>query len=483
MMAELNKELNVTTTENGDTALLSTGSKNLDFFSLAGAMRYSHQDLIPLFIEAFYEDKAMSLKNLFYLRDIRGGLGERSSFKQLLLTLASLDTNILIKIIPFISKYGRFDDLLPLLDTNASKAAIDLLEKQFKADLTNYKDNPNTISLVAKWLPSINASNPKTISYAKQLATSFGMDYKTYRKNLAALRKTLNIVENNLRTKDYTFEYASLPSYASNRYTNTFLRNDNARFNAYLEAVKKGEKKMNVDTLYPYDIITPFYNDHNLSNDSIDALNLRWQSSKRNTLNKKSIVVRDGSGSMYSNDNFPIRVATSLAILFSEQLTGDFKNKFITFSERPRLITLPDEASIYNKLLITEKYDEASNTNIAKVYELIFNIESKSTFNKEDMIDQLIIISDMEFDECVEGVSTYDTFKEKFEKANLTFPQIIFWNVDARSTHIAAKGDNVITVSGASKNIIDNLINNDVPDPYAFMFQVLSKYDEVVKTI
>ena len=86
---EISKILNVTRTENGDLAYKSTGSFCLDFFSLCGGMRHNPVDLDKLFVKAYSENPILAIKILFYLRNIRGGLGERDSFRILLRSLAT----------------------------------------------------------------------------------------------------------------------------------------------------------------------------------------------------------------------------------------------------------------------------------------------------------------------------------------------------------------------------------------------------------
>ena len=85
----------------------------------------------------------------------------------------------------------------------------------------------------------------------------------------------------------------------------------------------------------------------------------------------------------------------------------------------------------------------------------------------------------MEFDEGADyKKTTYESFKEKFEVLGYKLPEIIFWNVRARSIHLPiTKGeDNIKLVSGASANIIDMVVNNNAPSPYDMMLKCLEKY-------
>ena len=71
----------------------------------------------------------------------------------------------------------------------------------------------NEISLLAKWLPSVNASNKETVRKAKKLCRMLGMSEAEYRKTLSELRAYLKLIENNLRERDYTFDYSKVPSF------------------------------------------------------------------------------------------------------------------------------------------------------------------------------------------------------------------------------------------------------------------------------
>jgi len=280
------------------------------------------------------------MKILFYARDIRGGLGERRVFRIILKSLPKISKKALIKNLQYIPEYGRYDDLLELMDTSCQKDIIEIISNQLKEDLKNIEIGD--VSLLAKWLPSVNATNPKTIKTAKRLAQCLKMSDKEYRKFLSKLRKKIKIIENNLRTKDYTFDYSKQPSKAMFKYRNAFIRNDKERYEEFLNKVQKGDVKINTGTLYPYDIIRPvFEHGRGFSDEEIKSLDVTWNSQKDYTNGENAIVVADGSGSMYSCGNpMPATVAQSLAIYFAERNKGTFKNHFITFSERPQLVEI-----------------------------------------------------------------------------------------------------------------------------------------------
>ena len=506
-------QLNTARTENGDLAYKSTGSACLDFFSLCGGMRKNISDLEKLFAKAFGENPVIAIKILFYMRNIRGGLGERNSFRVLLTELAQVYPEIAKQIVYAVPEYGRWDDLLVLMNTPVKADAIALIKEQLEKDtqaLRNKKNESESeacVSLLGKWLPSINTSSKEKVALAKLLMKALGMKAVEYRKLCTALRAEIKILENNLRTKDYTFDYSKQPSQAMLRYKKAFMRNDEKRYSEFLnkvveqaEKLARGEEiseeekvKLNTKTLYPYQIVAPFMDGWSgfkaLKPEQALPLEASWKALDRGLFDSKTIVVRDGSGSMYGSGDFAaINIATSLALLFSEQLGGAYKNSFITFSSEPQLVQVPENAdTLQKKLHFISKYDDCSNTDIGKVYDLILQVAKSGNVPKEEMIERVLIISDMEFDNIDHNQTSFEFYKQKFEEAGYELPEIVFWNVEARDTHlpVTMNEKGVKLVSGASANIFANVVSGDlkVVTPYDFMLQMLEPYAEFDKLV
>lgn len=498
----IKEQLNATHTENGDLAYKSSGSACLDFFSLCGGMRRNLSDLEKLFAKAYGENPVLAIKILFYMRNIRGGLGERNGFRVLLKELAEFYPETARRIVYAIPEYGRWDDLLVLLDTPVKDEAVALIKNQLEKDRNAI--GSTGVSLLGKWLPSINTSSKESVASARVLMAALGMKAVEYRKLCSALRKEIKILEDNLRRKDYTFDYSNQPSQAMHRYRKAFLRNDGERYNAFLkkvveqaEKLARGEEipddekvKLNVKTLYPYQLVAPFINAcgvNRLTAEEELPLEAGWKSLDRSQFDSRTIVVRDGSGSMYGSGDFAaINIASSLTLLFAEQLGGAYRNSFITFSSEPRLVQIPEKAdTLKKKLNYVSKFNDCSNTDIGKVYDLILKVAKKGRVPKEEMIERILIISDMEFDACAEGASTFEHYKSKFEKAGYELPEIVFWNVEARHAHlpVTMNEKGVKLVSGASANIFANVVSGDlkVVTPYDFMLQMLEPYAEFDK--
>ena len=490
---ELSKELlNKTYTEKGDLAFISSGNAALDYFYMVGGKRNDVYGALKLFVKAFLEDANTALKLLLFTRDIKQGLGERNLFRVLLRNLAIYETDIAIKLVPYIAQYGRFDDLFILLHTEVEGEVIKLIQRQLKEDLENKKAG-KPISLLAKWLPSINTSNEGARKTALYLAEKLGLSKADYRKTLSFLRKGL-IIENNLREKDYSFSYESVPSVAMHQYRGAFMRNDKERFDEYIENVALGKKEMNIGVLDVVSFIK-HASEAIYSKDKKAYFEATWKKLvEENLLNKRTLVVRDGSGSMYyykiTSSYSPIDVANALTLLTASRIQGEFADKFITFSARPELVDLSGMNSLFKKLRYLRQFDDISTTNIQSVYDLILNIYKHPDFKKEDALDQIMIVSDMEFDELDgldydEELSTFEYFKRQFAEIGYKMPELIFWNVASREEKVPVtmNEEGVKLVSGGSKNIIDIVLNTESINPLDFMKKVLERYrfiDEIM---
>ncbi|MCQ2614071.1 MAG: DUF2828 family protein, partial [Treponemataceae bacterium] len=259
MLELLKNEANRTFTENGAVTLSSTQSDCLDLFALGGALRDADKNRVQaIFMKAYAENPDIALKILFYLRDVRGGLGERKTFRTMLKALSENHKESVVKNIGFIAEFGRYDDLLCLLETPAKKDVLEAIKSMLLKDQKALEEE-NEVSLLGKWLPSINASDKAVVKTAKTIATYMGMNCAQYRKLLSALRAKIKIIENNLRTKDYSFDYEKQTSKALFKYRKAFARNDGERYGSFMNKVEKGEAVLKTGSLYPYDVISPMF--------------------------------------------------------------------------------------------------------------------------------------------------------------------------------------------------------------------------------
>ena len=483
MLEHLKNEANRTYTENGAVTYATTYSDCLDLFATIGALRSSNeQEIISRFVRAFIEDPNLALKTLFFARDVRGGLGERKVFRVCLQWLAHNAPASVKKNIPYVAEFGRWDDLLSLLGTPCEKDAMLLIKKQLEADLESM-DMGDDVSLLAKWLPSVNASNAQTVQYAKKIARFLGMTDATYRKTLVKLREHIRIIENSLREKDYSFDYSKQPSKAMFKYRKAFYRNDGERYGEFLGKVSRGEAQLHTGTLTPYEIIKPFFYEH-VGDQEASAIDATWNAQEDFTRDENALVVIDGSGSMYSRtDPMPATVALSLGIYYAERNTGAFHNHFITFSERPQLVEIKGE-TILEKVRYCHDYNEVANTNIQKVFELILRTAVKNNVPQSEMPSTLYIISDMEFDCCARGaeLTNFEYAKKIFAEAGYDLPRVVFWNVQSRNKQqpVTQNEQGVALVSGCSPRIF-SMLKSGILSPLGYMLDILGaeRYEKI----
>lgn len=476
MLQYLKNEANLTHTENGAVTYQSTQSECLDLFATIGALRReSDEEITNRFLRAYAENADLAMKTLFFARDVRGGIGERRVFRTILKWLAHNEPQSVEKNIPYIAEYGRYDDLLALMGTKCERVVLAYIKKQLETDCKALEAG-ESVSLLAKWLPSVNASNEDAIRQAKHIARALGMNDAQYRKTLSALRAKISIIENNLREKDYTFDYSKQPSKAMLKYRKAFLRNDGDRYDAFMSRVAEGTEQLHTGALMPYEIIHPFFVNGGVSDEERKAIDATWNAQEDFTDGENALVVIDGSGSMYGgSDPIPATVALSLGIYYAEQNTGAFHNHFITFSENPRLVEIKGK-DIFEKVRYCHQFNEVANTNIQRVFELVLKAAVKNHVPQEEMPSKIFIISDMEFDYCTEDCSltNFEYAQKLFSEHGYQLPDLVFWNVSSRNRQQPVKinDQGVALVSGCNPRIF-SMLKAGILSPYAFMLDVL----------
>ena len=492
MKKTLNEEFNYARTENFALGYRTTGKALLDLnFKVASLRSASEAEIADLFMKAFYEDKLLAVKWLFYARDAREGLGERRLFRVVVEYLCRHNPNVINDLIKFIPEYGRYDDMLCIIGTQHTGIVIEIFKAQFKEDERNMAEE-KPVSLLAKWLPSPNTSSKETVAKAREIIKLLGMSEVMYRKTLSKLRKYIDVVEVKMSDKQWgDIKYEAVPSRANLIYKDAFLRNDEERRRAFLAALEKGETKINASVLYPHDIVHRYYaNRYQLQNQDV-ALEEMWKALP-DTVNENgnTIVVADGSGSMMCGVGgthvTALSVANALAIYFAERSSGQFKDSYITFSESPQLIDLSKCSSLREKIELALRHNEVANTNIEAVFDLILTTATKKKMNQGELPQNILIVSDMEFDMAVHGKLDNRLFTEiahGFNQNGYNLPRLIFWNVNSRTGTIPVIENDlgVALVSGFSVNIVKMVISGEL-DPYKCLVDQLmsDRYNRIV---
>lgn len=485
-LESLKRKSNLTQTENGALTYKSTESDCLDLFYQAGAMRNaSKKDIASLVMRAYAENSVTAMKILFFARDIRGGLGERRFFRMAMEHLANCYPDSVRKNLMFVPEYGRWDDLLVFYNIPALHSdVVRIISRQLKEDTAAMNDG-EAVSLLAKWLPSVNASSEETKALARRISKELGMQERNYRKKLSSLRKYIDIIENRLREKDYTFEYSAQPSRALLFYRNAFIRNDKERYFNFLNEVNCGKSKLNTSTLYPYDIVRQALKRN--TSDERYSLDTSWKSLNDIDNAQNAIAVVDGSGSMYGNGGSPkpYEAALALGLYFAEHNKGAFANHFITFSMHPRLVEIKGR-DITEKVKYAASFNECANTNLQAVFDLILDTAVTDRLPQSELPETIYIISDMEFDTCVydssKHITNFKAVERQFAAKGYKLPKVVFWNVASRNQQVPVKmhQSGAALVSGASPAIFD-MVKEGEMNPFKLMNEIIGseRYDRI----
>ena len=485
---ELYEEANYTLTLNGAKTHGSTGDACLDFFAVAGGMRYrSREEQIRLFDRAYIETPDLAMKLLFYLRDIRGGMGERKLFRTLIRHAALTWPESVIKNVPYIAEFGRWDDMLCLLDTPAQTQMVQVIRQQLEEDEAALKrresgEEDAHISLLAKWMPSDNTSSPRTRRNAQRLMSALGMNNREYRRRVTALRARIGLTECRLTKKQPDkVNYEAVPAQAMLKYRKAFNRQDKERFEDYLSGVEAGEKKINADTLFPYEVLRPFFSRRGYvfseNPDSMETLEQLWNHLPGAVADANAISVVDTSGSMYCGYGalVPALVSQAMGLYCAERCRGYFHNHLITFESTPHLVEIRG-ANLRDKLKYISTLPWGGSTNLEGVFDLILQTAVKYNVKQEELPSVIYIFSDMEFNWCVHDAdnTVYDNAREQFEINGYQMPAVVFHNVNSwqMQTPVTAHTRGTALSSGAATGGMRFSYNGNIT-PMEHMLRVL----------
>lgn len=446
-------------TQNGMVTLQSSLNNTVDLFFTIGASR--GKDLTAAFESAYSEDPTTALRLLFWARDIRGGAGERDTFKKLLKNLEMTHPDSLMKNLHLVSEYGRWDDLLIFQSDRFKLAAYKLINDALR----------NNNGLAAKWMP-------RKGKIASELRTYMNYSPKQYRKLLVGLTK---VVETQMCAKDWSnINYDHVPSVAAARYQKAFKKNDEQRYANWKESLASGTGKINASAVYPYDVIksTKF-------GDEQVAL-AQWNSLPNYLGDNKILPMVDVSGSMETQVGGQkgvgltcMEVAISLGLYIADKQTGAFKDCYLSFTNDSKIHVLT--GNLLAKMKQIEHDDVGYSTNIESAFRSILQLAVKNNIPQTEMPTYLLVLSDMEFNPAFMGnrsVGAFDLARKMFESAGYKLPKIVWWNLNGR---VNAKGNSPVTfdqegtalVSGFSPSIMVSILKAKQFTPYDIMMETL----------
>ena len=492
-----------TLTENGAIGYKTSGKNLVDFnFKMSSYRNLSEKEIINDFIGVYNENPLLAVKMLFFTGDIRQGMGERRVFNVCMKWLANMHPEIIEEIIYFIPEYNRWDSLINLcFIEETSSMAFSVVFETLTDDIVKMSDE-KPISLLAKWMPSINTSSKESVEKARVLMKKFGWTEKKYRKTLSSLRKYLDVVEVKMAANKWSeIDYKSVPSKANLLYKEAFMLHDKNRREKYLNDLSTGKEKINSSVAFPYDIVHKYTEGscyYGIKKNDI-TLEEMWKSLPDyvNGNGSDTICIVDGSGSMGSKvGNTSIScadVAQSLAIYFSERMSGAFRNKFITFSRNPKLVKFDENWTLREKINECFRHNEIENTDIQKAFMLILKTTIQNNISKDDMPKNILVLSDMEFDSYSTGIgrkndfdseckTLFENISKDFEKYGYEMPKLVFWNICSRTNAIPIQENKngVALVSGFSPTIASMVFSSKL-DPYEILIEKLNskRYDAI----
>lgn len=451
-------------TANGADTHSTTFNSVLDLYFVAGASRsMSDNVIINMFDSALKENSLLTMRLLFWARDVRQGAGERRFFNICLKHLKNSNPELILKNIHLISEFGKWSDMFELITINSNdiltKATIDTIKKGI--DVKN--------GLLAKWMPR---KGPLANFFRKQ----FNYTPKEYRKLIVELSDT---VEQDMCAKNWTaIEYSHVPSIAMNKYRTSFIKRDENRFREFIDTVTKGEAKINAGVLYPHQLYQAWYKGQDTK-----AIEAQWYALPNYLEGSKQRImpVCDVSASMFSD--VAIDMSVALGLYISERNEGAFRDAFITFHEKPEMIYL--KGSFSERLTQLRKSPWGGSTNIQATFELLLNKAKKYNLSEEDMPSTLLIISDMEFNSAGRGRTNLEAIREMYEKSGYSMPNLVFWNVRGRMNNNPAKAGEIGIglVSGASGNTVEAVLQGEDFTPMGLMLRKLDSERYSVITV
>ena len=434
-------------TANGMVARKSTAKATVDLFYKIGASR--GKNITGDFTAAYVENADVALRIAQWARDVRGGAGERQLFRDILVHLEKRDPDAALALLKKVPEVGRWDDIFVFSTPVLKTAAYTMLGDALRAQN----------GLAAKW-------TPRKGKIAAEVRAFFGMTPKQYRKSLVAMT---TVVETQMCSGDWdNINFSHVPSVAARNYKKAFGRHT-PLFAEYVAKLVSGDKtvKVNANAIFPHDVLKGVINRTTLDESETDHVIAQWDALPNYVGDASIMPIVDVSGSMTcsagKNTNVTcMDVSISLGLYLADKNKGVFKDTFLTFSDKPQLVTL--KGNIVDKVTQMSKSDWDMSTNLHAAMDKILSVAVKGLVPASDMPAMLLILSDMQFNQCARYDDTaMQMIERKFADAGYTVPQIVFWNLNS-SDNVPVKADKsgAALVSGFSPSIMTSLLAADL---------------------
>ena len=441
---------------------------HVEFFSKAGSLFtkskkfYSgSESALSLFQKCWIVDREKAMKLLFWLRDCRGGAGNRSAFRECIAWLSENSSAWVSENMTLIIETGRWDDLRSLIGTPCEKQALDVWGKAIRSG----------DGLASKW-----ASRKKDIALRKNM----GLSPKDFRKLLV---KNTRVVETQMCNKNWNeIEYKKVPSKAMSLYSKAFGKHDESGFTSFKGDVESGKTEIKSSVLFPHDCVrTAKSGDRQTADLQFKALPNYLEGT-----NQRIMPICDTSGSMSSVTCGSVRavdVAMALSLYCSDKIGSEnpFYKKFIQFCSESKLTdwgkhTLSsaiNDRNVFNGAIGSTRIDTA--------LDMLLSMGTMFKASTEQMPNVLLILSDMQFHGG--GVNNYSEPVVKgclqgWEAAGFEIPKIVYWNLAGgyAGSPDTVDSNNIALISGFSPSILKAVFAGEDFSPIGVMEKAIEKY-------
>jgi hypothetical protein len=458
-----------TLTTNGAVTYSTSASSLVDMFFRAPSLRGKPINVIRgTVLPAFNADPEVALRITLWLRDVRGGAGERDVFFKIVRVLLNEGQFDLVgRILTATFALGRAKDVIEILEMTVGNPLAEDVQAYalYMIDTKLFQGD----SLMAKW-------TPRKGRIANLIRSHLGMNAREYRKLLVSLT---HVVETDMCANNWGgINYSHVPSVAMNRYKLAFHRNDPTRFSAFVNRVinkkvnpETGKvEKINSSVLYPYEVISSIRpSSSGLLDDTTKrrVIQAQWESLPDYVPEDISFIpIIDTSGSMHGSRvgnntamyTTAMHVAVSLGIYLAERNKGAFKDLWMSFSTNPRFNRLAPDTNIVDRVQSLDYNGWSTSTNLNAAIRLLLETAVDNNVPASDMPNFLLILSDMEFN-TMNAVPPGDELTQLFNSHGYNPPNVVWWNISGSSSvPVKANDKGMALVSGLSPTIVQSIL-------------------------
>lgn len=454
---------------------ISNNSQVLNFIINCRSLRTkSELDIIKAFEDAYNCNNNTAIKALFYVRDIKSGLGERRVFRVLINYLAIKNPDIIKKNLKNITIYGRYDDLYSLFNTPLENDVIELFKTQIQLDLKS--DNPSTL---CKWLKSENCSSITSKKLGTRTRCLLGYSSRDYRKLLSLLRNRLFIIEKELSSRTYkNIDYNKVTYQNIVRYRGAFIRHDKENYLSHIENYMVDKQVLNTSNqdISVIPIITDIIkNIASKRSKNIYPYNKLWELklATLKSIESQDLVILNIEKKLDGVTSLPLKVSISYILINKLLSTHKFKNYYMYYNnlDKPKFGRV-SFGNIFEEVSSIFKNNFKRLHTLTPLLELMLFTAIKKEYKPKDLPDRVVIISDKDNSLSDEFID-YDSLIPAYSKAGYEFPQVLIWYPEIKSISLYTERNKSKILHGFSEDLILDVISKRYEDITSMIIDTL----------